>query len=716
MATPECRKCLLIAWRLAGWGCQILCQIREPGDPALVEGAQRFEKPMHRSRARRVRGGYRELRNGYAVSIRNRGKSSIVHPGFPLFPRNNTTMCDAQLLCKGNKLPALREAPGTQVGSGGKLLGHAVSMSPKPFQNTNHMSTKALDRNVIFDDIADPGAEQWLAGRANGTSCAGLGRLIAVRALPRWVLPPFNLASSKNWNPIGSDRAVAPQNPNTFRSKSVKRKNREMIQASINCNYIDRQNPERWSFMKARAGLSVARGGAICALLLATACAQPTSRQTVGDFRGSLAQGQFAQAADIATRQANPTPEGQPRELLWALNAGAARLHAAEYRPAVTMLDGAEEMMRASEQASFNWGSTYRFGSYDAVMLNTYKALAMLGMGDTANARVEVNRLDERQRRVTERFQREISEAEQRVSTQSGQGTNAGALSAARQTPEYQEQMRELERWGHYAPFVNPAATYLHGIFFLNSALQDAGSVNQGDVSRSIESFQRVVGMTGGNPVATADLALANEAARGRRPAPQVWVVFENGQSPVFEQQNITLPMPVAARGGGVTVRPVTVSLPRMRAQPSAYPSLEVRADQARAATQSVGSIEAVMASEFRQRYPSLVAGAVFEAVAKAALISGANAVGGRVGGVGGLLLDVSATAAANVTVADTRSWHALPREFQAARLAVPASGRIEIRGPGGSQSVTLPAGRSSIVLVKAQVPGSPLVAQVIPL
>lgn len=188
--------------------------------------------------------------------------------------------------------------------------------------------------------------------------------------------------------------------------------------------------------MKARAGLSVARGGAICALLLATACAQPASRQTVGDFRGSLAQGQFAQAADIATRQANPTPEGQPRELLWALNAGAARLHAAESRPAVTMLDGAEEMMRASEQASFNWGSTYRFGSYDAVMLNTYKALAMLGMGDTANARVEVNRLDERQRRVTERFQREISEAEQRVSTQSGQGTNAGALSAARQTPD----------------------------------------------------------------------------------------------------------------------------------------------------------------------------------------------------------------------------------------------------------------------------------------
>lgn len=453
----------------------------------------------------------------------------------------------------------------------------------------------------------------------------------------------------------------------------------------------------------------VLRGAALGVVLLAAACAQPVSRETMGDFRGSVAGSQFAVAAEVATTQSNPTPEGRPRELLWSLNAGAARLHAAQHRPSVAMFDAAEEMMRASEEANFNWGSTYRFGSYDAVMVNTYKALAMLGTGDTANARVEMNRLDERQRRVTERFQREIAEADARIAQQRSEGTNGQALSAAQQSQEYREQLQALERWASYAPFVNPAATYLHGIFFLN-----AGSAN--DAERARNSFERVVGMTGANPVVNADLAMARDAARGRRPAPQVWIVFENGQSPIFEQQNITLPMPVLARGGGVTVRPVTVSIPRMVAQPNAYPFVEVTAGSARATTQTIGSIEAVMASEFRQRYPSLVAATVFEAVAKAALMSGANAIGGQMGGMAGLLLDVAATVAANVTVADTRSWYLLPREFQAARLPVPRDGRVEFRAGAAPQSVTVPTDRPSIVLLKAQAPGSPVVAQVFPL
>ena len=46
--------------------------------------------------------------------------------------------------------------------------------------------------------------------------------------------------------------------------------------------------------------------------------------------------------------------------------------------------------MRASEEKSFDWGSTYRFGTYNSVMVNAYKALARLARGDREGARVEI--------------------------------------------------------------------------------------------------------------------------------------------------------------------------------------------------------------------------------------------------------------------------------------------------------------------------------------
>jgi|GEM_PF-2413293 len=445
---------------------------------------------------------------------------------------------------------------------------------------------------------------------------------------------------------------------------------------------------------------------AASALSVLAACAPKVDPQTAGNFRNAVVAGNFQAATQIAERQAQAS-DGKP-ELLWSLNAGAAALHAANYPSAVQALDNAETLMRASEEASFNWGSTYRFGTYDAVMVNAYKALANLGRGDLDNARVELNRMEERQARTVARFEAEIAaaKADQERQMQSDPA-KAQALRNAESSPEVREQLQALETWRSYQPFVNPAGTYLRAIYLLNSKAP-------GDAEHARNLFQRVAGIASNPPVVREDMEAARRAASGQRRGPQVWVVFENGQSPIFDQMNFTVPMPVLARGGGVTVRPVTVSMPRMVFQPAAYQAIEISGGNARATTTLVASIEGVMASEFRARYNSLLGAAVFEALAKAAGISAVNAAGSRVGGVGGLLMEVAAVAAANVTSSDTRSWIMLPREFQAARIPVPADGKVMLRTPEGAQaSVTVPRDRSSIVLVKAQAAGSPLTVQV---
>jgi uncharacterized protein len=457
--------------------------------------------------------------------------------------------------------------------------------------------------------------------------------------------------------------------------------------------------------------------GLLAGLALA-ACAPQADPASVGAFRQSVASGNFQAATNIATALAAPAANGRGTELMWSLNAGAAGLHAQDWPRSVNMLDGAEDLMRASEEASFNWGSTYRFGTYDAVMVNAYKAFAMLGRGDRDGARVELNRMEERQARTVQRFQAEIAAANANAEAQrDAEPGRADALRNAQASPEVREQLQALDRWATYQPFVNPTGTYLRGIFLLNSPVP-------GDAEAARNAFERVAGISRNNPVVAQDLAAARQAANGRRGPPQVWVIFENGQSPLFEQLNFTVPMPVYARGGGVTVRPVTVSMPRMVAQPNAYSGIQVSGTGARATTLPVASIEGVMASEFRTRYNALLAGAVFEAIAKAALISGVNLAtssGGSRNSTGmaviGLLADIAATAAANVTSSDTRSWVMLPREYQVARVPVPANGTLNLQALGGpTERVTVPTGRSSIILVKAQNPGSPLTIQVHPL
>jgi hypothetical protein len=237
-----------------------------------------------------------------------------------------------------------------------------------------------------------------------------------------------------------------------------------------------------------------------------------------------------------------------------------------------------------------------------------------------------------------------------------------------------------------------------------------------GDAEEARRALLQVQAVANSAPVVLQDIDLARQAANGRRPAPQVWVIFENGQSSEFEQLNFTVPMPVLARQGGVTVRPITVSMPRLAVRPNAYDRLMVTGRGPAVGTVPVASMRGVMASEYGARFNNLLAGAVLEAVAKAVGISAANAVGSRMGAAGAVL-EIGAVAAANITVSDTRSWQVLPGEFQAARVPTPPSGSISIAAPGGpSLTLSVPTGRSSIVLVKAQQPGSPLVAQVLPL
>jgi hypothetical protein len=188
-----------------------------------------------------------------------------------------------------------------------------------------------------------------------------------------------------------------------------------------------------------------------------------------------------------------------------------------------------------------------------------------------------------------------------------------------------------------------------------------------------------------------------------------VWVVMENGQSALLQPYNITLPVPVLSKSG-VTVSVVTVALPKFAVQSPAYAGFDVKAGSANSTSFVVSNFDAVMASEFKNRYPSIVATAVAEVALKIVLQSAANKSNNQ-------FLQFAAQLGSQVSTVDTRTWSLLPKSFDVARVATPADGRLVIQPRGGAPiNITVPAGRPAIVMIKAMRPGSPLAVNQFPL
>jgi hypothetical protein len=98
-------------------------------------------------------------------------------------------------------------------------------------------------------------------------------------------------------------------------------------------------------------------------------------------------------------------------------------------------------------------------------MVNDYKALAFLGTGNKEAARVEFNRVGDRQARAEEEFAKDkakLDDAAQRKA--SGSFDLDGAIHNAQRDPICLAAQAEFGKFANYRPFINPAATYLAAI------------------------------------------------------------------------------------------------------------------------------------------------------------------------------------------------------------------------------------------------------------
>ena len=454
--------------------------------------------------------------------------------------------------------------------------------------------------------------------------------------------------------------------------------------------------------------------GLAVAITLLTGCTSMIQKQTYGDLEDKITTGQLQAAVEMAKEKADVDPEtGHSEDLLWSLEAAALLRMTEDYKQSTAFLDDAEALMKAEDTEDFVGSAVDSVGSillndsaadyeqahYDGIMANSYKALNFMFEGDIANARVEWNRVDDRQRRAAEEFAEKIAqlkeEQEKEAAEQQKKSGNNNDEKTTEQSLSEAERILltqgvDMSQWNTYKDYVNPFSTYMHGLFFLVNAQ------GRSDFSKSYDSLKRAASMTGSN-IAKDDMKLVDDLRKGRKSIknvkPTVWVVFENGLGPKKEEVRIDLPVFLASNNVAYS----GMALPKIVERTQAYPTLNVNGTQ----TAVLAEMDRVVQAEFKAEFPYIlsreVTRTVWKTVAQKQMADESQLAGW-----------IAAAAQIASTSADLRMWNSLPKDFQLAKMRKPKNGTLTITAQGMTAPVNVeldPDAQFSIVYVRAMSP-----------
>lgn len=359
----------------------------------------------------------------------------------------------------------------------------------------------------------------------------------------------------------------------------------------------------------------------------------------------------------------------------------------------------------------------YRGRAYDKIMVNTYKAITLLQLGRPDDARVELNRAQQRQRDAVEENAKRIAaaqaEADKIKPKEDANGVPAQPsatsydVDKAKTDPRVDtalssalaESTANLKPYGDY---VNPFTVLLDGLFFLH--VGEGGS----DIERGLQSIKRVAEIVPENAFIQSELAAAEAIARGQPFENAVtYVIFETGSAPERDQIKIEIPtFLVTSR-----VPYVAAAFPKLKFNDAYVNSLSIRMGEQSITTSPLASVDNIVAQEFKNEWPLTVTKTIISTATKAiASAVAAKVAEDRGGTMWGLVAKVGGMVYQSSTnIADTRTWKSLPKEFQYARIATPSDRRLELVAGSQTKSVELVPGKINVVVVKSISETAPL-------
>ena len=429
---------------------------------------------------------------------------------------------------------------------------------------------------------------------------------------------------------------------------------------------------------------------------------------------GLFVAGNYKGAADCVRAAAEPKI-GSSHLLDW-LYMGSGDFAAGNHTATVADFTAAESCLKLQNMQFLGGafpGSDYLARTYDETMMNFYQALTFLAGGKIDRARVEFNRVAERQGRAARRNSEKIAEAKaaaEKAEKARGKDTAGNKIVANASCPGIDELEQELAQWAPYADYMNPAAVFMTGAFLL------LWGENSSDYERGLTCFKRAGGMQPSSAAHKAIEILERRASGKAQPTDRdfVLVLFENGMAPEKEEvrKEIIIPYRYPIRAG--------ISMPKLVHRGGAHERLSLwDGKRALGATEMICDFERVVAKEFAEEFKWESRKAYLAAIVRIgiqiALMEVERAQLDRQVRAGkmspfarDLTLAVSGAALSAVCSAtmgsDLRMWSTLPKNFHAAIVPKPQGGVLSVRDASGGASIAevqLPKDGPSFVYLK---------------
>jgi hypothetical protein len=439
---------------------------------------------------------------------------------------------------------------------------------------------------------------------------------------------------------------------------------------------------------------------------LGTGCSTYKSQSQTLD--GYWLRGDLGSARAEAAKKAKAAI-GSKDCVIWHLENGAVLRAARDLAASNQSFDvAAERIRRYDEGAALKLGSEslallthqanlpYQGRAYDKIMLCTYKALNYLEGDDREKARVEFNRARLQQAEAVA-INRARIEKEEAALAKEAQGREAARK--AQVDPQVKAKLDQtysfLNEYKAESSYVNPAAVYLHGLFFM----ANAGGLADYEIAK--HSFDQLEGMLAGHPCVRQDGRLLNSLMRGLPVPAMTYVFFETGSAPVRDQIRISLPLIME---GVHEVPYVGAAFPTLKFCGGQVPELRVTAGQITERTMAIASMDAIIARDFRNELPRTITKTMVSTLAKAAAAYAFNqSVDEKDKSARTGVAIVAAAYQAAVNIADTRTWTTLPKEIQICRVPTPADRKIVVATPDGAQRCEVIVSESPFNLISVR-------------
>lgn len=383
--------------------------------------------------------------------------------------------------------------------------------------------------------------------------------------------------------------------------------------------------------------------------------------------------------------------------IMWNEFAGSLKRNCADYKASNSYFDSAEALYKSDVDLQ-NLGTKtkntissvllndnandYEGAFYEAIMINTYKGLNFMSLGDFSNARIEFNRALDRQRRAKDEFMAQIDEISDKLNEQSPSVKNA-VLNT--QTNDFiaNSYSDVFANFRAYPDFVNPFTTYIAALFFLADK----------DYLKARDLLKESVAMQPENEFLRAEFKLINSFLSPKAPKNKyIWLIYENGQS--MRKDEISLNIPLYLFTNKAFFAPI--SLPTLKERASSYEFLQINGNK----TAQISNMDSVIKTEFQNKLPKIIINSLIRTVTKIYAQTQLSKNDENLG----LLMGIFSIASNR---SDTRSWTSLAKNFQGARVKNDAK-FTQIQTPNGEiiANLSIPSNSNAIIYINSPLQG----------